>query len=228
MYVILEKIFNLIDKYHQKRIITFLKKLTFNCVIDVGAHKGAFISDILLLKKVNKIYAFEPQINIYNVIKKKYSSNKNIEIFNLALDREITKKDIYINKLSSTSTLSKFNSDSFFLKVKNLITFSRNNYINKYQIQTNTIDNQFRNIKLENTLLKVDVEGFELDVLMGGENKITNEIQYILIEHKYSKQYKNSKKEEVHEFLLKKNFKVGKVFFYPTFHFKDVLYKKNL
>ena len=226
MYVILEKFFSLIDKFHQKRIITFLKSLSFSCVIDVGAHKGSFISDILLLKKINKIYAFEPQVDIFNILKKKYLYNKDIEIYNLALDSEIAKKDIYINKISSTSTLSKFNTNSFFLKMKNFITFSKNNYIRKYQIQTNTIDNQFKNIKLEETLLKIDVEGFELDVLMGGENKISNEIQYILIEHKYSKQYSNSKKEQVHEFLVKKKFKIEKVFFYPTFHFKDVLYKK--
>ncbi len=227
MYIVLEKIFNLIDRYHQRRIIKFLKDLNFDYAIDVGAHKGAFISGILILKKVKKIYAFEPQVNIFKVLKNKYANNDNVKIYNLALDKEISKKDIYINKLSSTSTLSKFNPDSIFLKIKNLITFSKKNYIDKYKIQTNTIDNQFKDIKLENTLLKIDVEGLELDVLMGAEYKISNEIKYILIEHKYGKQYEGSRKEMVHKFLQSKNFIIEKNFFYPTFHFKDVLYKKN-
>ena len=226
MYIILEKFFNLINKYHQKRIIEFIKNLNFNCVIDVGAHEGLFIADVNKLEKIKKIYAFEPQTNIFGDLSEKYSNNKNVEIFNLAIDKEITKKDIFINKLSSTSTLSRFDSSSFFLKIKNLITFSRNNYVKKYQVQTNTIDNQFKNITIKNSLLKVDVEGLELDVLIGAEKKIANEIKYVLVEHKYGKQYKNSKKDEVHDFLSNKNFVVEKVFYYPTFHFKDVLYKR--
>ena len=71
------------------------------------------------------------------------------------------------------------------------------------------------------------MEGLELDVLMGAEYKISNEIKYILIEHKYGKQYEGSRKEMVHKFLQSKNFLIEKNFFYPTFHFKDVLYKKN-
>ena len=69
------------------------------------------------------------------------------------------------------------------------------------------------------------MEGLELDVLMGAEYKISNEIKYILIEHKYGKQYEGSRKEMVHKFLQSKNFIIEKIF-YPTFHFKDVLYKK--
>ncbi len=226
MYIILEKFFNLINKYHQKRIIKFLKKLNFDSVIDVGAHEGIFIADILNLGEIKKIYAFEPQKNIFGFLRKKYSNNKYVEVFNLAIDKEIVKKDIYINKLSSTSTLSKFDSNSFFLKIKNLITFSKNNYVEKYQVQTNTIDNQFKDISLKNSLLKVDVEGLELEVLIGAEKKISNEIKYVLIEHKYGRQYENSNKDEVHNFLSNKKFSIEKVFYYPTFHFKDVLYKK--
>ena len=193
MYIVLEKIFNLIDRYHQRRIIKFLKDLNFDYAIDVGAHKGAFISGILILKKVKKIYAFEPQVNIFKVLKNKYANNDNVKIYNLALDKEISKKDIYINKLSSTSTLSKFNPDSIFLKIKIWLLFQKKLHW-QIQIQTNTIDNQFKDIKLENTL-KIDVEGLELDVLMGAEYKISNEIKYILIEHKYGKQYEGSRKK---------------------------------
>ena len=106
-----------------------------------------------------------------------------------------------------------------------MITFSKKNYIDKYKIQTNT-DNQFKDIKLENTLLKIDVEGLELDVLMGAEYKISNEIKYILIEHKYGKQYEGSRKEMVHKFLQSKNFIIEKNFFIQHFISKMSYIKK--
>ena len=98
--------------------------------------------------------------------------------------------------------------------------------MNSYYVKTSTIDNLFKDILLRNTLLKVDVEGFEINVLIGGINKIKNEIPFILIEHQMGNQYKNSNTRIVHKFLLENNFKVLKTFFFPTLHFKDVLYKK--
>tara|TARA_B100000029_G_C17404605_1_gene898345 strand:- start:288 stop:974 length:687 start_codon:yes stop_codon:yes gene_type:complete len=222
----LENFFNLIDKYHQNRIINFLKLFNLESIIDVGSHKGEFLSYALKLSKIKKIYAFEPQIEINKILAEKFAKHKNIEIFNFALDKEVSKKKIYINKLSSTSTLSELNRSSFYLKLKNFFINSKNNFVNSYYVNTNTIDNLFKDILLRNTLLKVDVEGFEINVLMGGINKIKTEIPFILIEHQMGNQYKNSNARIVHKFLLENNFKVLKTFFFPTLHFKDVLYKK--
>ena len=223
----LENFFNLIDKYHQNRIVNFLKLFNLENIIDVGSHKGEFLSYALQLNEIKKIYAFEPQIEINKILTEKFVKHKNVEIFDFALDKEISKKKIYINKLSSTSTLSELNSSSFYLKLKNFLIISKNNFVNSYYVNTNTIDNLFKDILLKNTLLKVDVEGFEINVLMGVINKIKTEIPFILIEHQIGNQYKNSNTRIVHKFLSDNNFKVLKTFFFPTLHFKDVLYKRT-
>ncbi len=57
----LENFFNLVDKYHQSRIVNFLKLIDFDNIIDVGSHKGEFLSYVLKLNKIKKVYAFEPQ-----------------------------------------------------------------------------------------------------------------------------------------------------------------------
>ena len=47
--MLFEKIINIFDLYHQKRIINYLKKLNLEYFIDVGTHKGEFLSYILNL-----------------------------------------------------------------------------------------------------------------------------------------------------------------------------------
>ena len=52
------------------------------------------------------------------------------------------------------------------------------------------------------------------------------EIPYVLVENHTFSQYHN-KFNLVNEFLNKNNFVIVKRFYYPTFHYKDVLYKKK-
>lgn len=216
----------MIDIYHQKRIIHFCKNLNIQKLVDVGAHKGEFLSYFLKIKNLKEIYAFEPQVKVFQTLNKKYGSHEKIKLFQLALDNEIKSRFIYINKISSTSTLSTFNKKSFYLKFKNFLSGSRKNYIDKYKVKTNTIDNFFENINLENTLLKIDVEGFEMNVLQGSINKL-DEISYILIEKQFGNHYENTDKEKINSFLIKNKFKIMKKFTSPTFHIQDILYKKT-
>ena len=67
----MEKLFsfliNFIDKnYHQKKIFSFLNRLNIQIIFDIGAHKGEFLRSIKKLKKVNKIYSFEPQKKVFD------------------------------------------------------------------------------------------------------------------------------------------------------------------
>ena len=221
-----ENVFNILDFYHQNRIINFLKPLHIDKVLDVGSHKGEFLSYILKLKNVKKIFAFEPQKEIYKILSKNFSQKK-IKIFNVALDKEISKKFIYINKFTNTSTLSVLNKKSFYLKFKNLLIGSKENFVQKYRIQTNTLDNLFSNIELQNSLLKIDVEGFEMNVLKGSRKKISGEIKYILIENQFVNLYKKSSSKKNHEFLIKNNFVIYKNFIHPLMIFSDCLYKRK-
>jgi len=141
---LIENIFNPISSYHHKRILNYLKKLNIEIIIDVGAHKGEFLETMLNLESVKSFYAFEPQKDIFEILKKKFSDNKKITLYNYAMDKEITKKSLQINKLSMTSTLAKINDKSLYLKFKNFLTNSSSNFVNQYEVQTNTIDEIFK------------------------------------------------------------------------------------
>ena len=222
---LIEKIFNPLSSYHHKRISKYLCGLDIEKIIDIGAHKGEFLENMLKIEKVNTFYAFEPQKNIFNELNEKFSKNEKITLFNFAMDKEITNKKLKINKLSMTSSLAEINEESLYLKIKNFLTFSRSNFEDEYEIQTNTVDKIFEDISLEKTLLKIDVEGFEMNVIEGSQAKL-KQIEFILLENQFGNHYKNNNFEDIIKFLSKHNFEICKKFTFPTLHYQDVLFKK--
>ena len=222
---LIEKIFNPLSSFHHKRISRYLNNLDIEKIIDIGAHKGEFLEKMLKIKKVNSFYAFEPQKNIFNDLNEKFSDNQKVTLFNYAIDKEISYKKLKINKLSMTSSLAEINEESLYLKVKNFLTFSKSNFEDEYEIQTYTVDKIFENINLQKTLLKIDVEGFEINVIEGSQMKL-KEISFVLLENQFGNHYKNNNFNDIIKLLSKQNFKICKKFIFPTLHYQDVLFKK--
>ena len=223
--MLFEKIINIFDLYHQKRIINYLKKLNLKYFIDVGTHKGEFLSYILNLN-YKKIYCFEPQKKIFKMLYKNFKNKKNIQLFNLGLAHKNSKITFYENKLTSTSTFS-ISKNTLFSKIKNLILNSKNTYIDQYPINVRKLDDIFINKKIFNLFLKIDVEGFELNVLKGAKKILSKKVKFILIERHFFQSYKGNSTEKVHLFLKKNNFKLIKRFTFPLLYFQDNLYEKK-
>ena len=221
----IEKIFYPLTTFHHKRIFMHLRNLNIDKIIDIGAHKGEFLEKMLKIEKVNLFYAFEPQKDIFDILNKKFSNNDKIKLLNYALDKEITNKNLQINKFSMTSSLAEINENSLYLKLKNFLTRSKSNFVDEYEVKTNTVDNVFKDVNLEKTLLKIDVEGFEMNVIKGSKIKL-KEIPYILIENQFGNHYKNSNFNDIKDMLLKYSFVESKKFVFPTMHYQDVLFKK--
>ena len=212
----LELLFNLFDRIHLARIIKFIKKFEIQYFIDVGAHKGEFLTYLLKLKNIKKIYS---------ILYQNFKNNKKIKFFNIGLGNSNIKKNIYINKLSSTSTFKK-NKKTFYLYFKKFLLGTSNNYEDKYEVKINKLDKVLKNKNLKDCLLKIDVEGYELNVLNGSINTIKNQVKFILIEKQFFNQYQGVSHKKVEMLLKKHNFKLIKKFTYPLFHFQDDLYKK--
>ena len=141
------------------------------------------------------------------------------------MDKKITIRKLKINKLSMTSSLAEINEKSLYLKIKNFLTFSKSNFENEYEIRTNTVDKIFESVSLQKALLKIDVEGFEMNVIEGSQTKL-NEISFILLENQFGNHYKNNNFKDIIKLLTSQNFNICKKFVFPTLHYQDVLFKK--
>ncbi len=224
--MIFEKFINFIDKnYHHKRLIKFLKNYKIDLIIDIGSHKGEFIKNIIKYINFQKAYTFEPQKEVFDILKKNLINDNRILHNNLGISDKVGKKKIIINKLTSTSTMSKLDESSYFLKLKNFL-IKQKKIKEIYDVETTTVDDYFKGLNLQNTLLKIDVEGHELNVLEGSKNTI-KKIDFVLIENQYFDIYKDNNINECHSFLKNNQFDLIKKFRFPTLHFEDRLYKKN-
>ena len=213
--------------WHEPNILKSLKKLNINYIFDVGSHRGESIDYFIKLKNLKKIQSFEPQKDIFLVLKKKYKNNNKVILNQVALSQNENYKDFYINDLSSTSSFSRLNKKSLWLKIKNRILNKKNPIISKIKIRSLTIDKFIKQKKIKKIdLLKIDTEGHELEVLKGALKTIKeHKVKFILIELHFSKMYQNYSKKKIESFLAKNNFFLLKKFKFPFLSFVDNLYK---
>ncbi len=218
--------FDLIDKFiHQRKILNFFKKkqVEINYLIDVGSHKGTYTDLFVKNFNIKKAYLFEPQEKIYKFLRKKYRNNKNIRIFNRAISNKNIVKILRLNHHDLTTTLSKFNKNNLYLKLKSLIFGVKDMTYESIRIKTVKLDQFFKKKTDKIDLLKIDTEGHELEVLFGLNNRI-NKVKFILIEFHNDKIYEKYDPIKIHNYLLKKNFKLETKFKFPFTTWEDRIY----
>ena len=138
-----------------------------NC-IDIGAYRGEILRQMLKLSPEGRIFAFEPVPDNYSYLIRKYPKAK---IFNVALaDRTGTAEFFHATGRPARSGLKKQNYPDPEERVETLT------------VKMETLDNI---IPLETRInvIKIDVEGAELNVLRGGKRLILQSRPVIVFEH---------------------------------------------
>jgi FkbM family methyltransferase len=220
-----------LGKLHDKKIAERLISLDFKpqIVFDVGAHIGE--ATLFFLKIFNSIkvcYCFEPQKNIFNILKKKFNNNSKVFCVNKAIYDKIVEKDfnIMLNHQRS-STLEEINSNSLYYKIKSFILFNKVKTIiyKKQKLNCITLDSFIKKRKVID-ILKIDVEGSELKVLKGCKKNIKN-VKVILIEILHHDSIINYSKIDIFKFLKKNGFQLYSTIKFPFYHYEDRIYINN-
>ena len=217
-------VINFIEKYyHQKKVFGYLKRLNIKIKIiyDIGSHICEYG---ILFSKIYpgaKIFCFEANPNLINKSKNNIRNNKNIKLFNLGIGNKNISLNFNLNLLNEkTSSFFKVNKNSKNYKIKKLI----NNHLNKKtKIQMITLDKFISNDNPCPDLIKIDVEGYEKEVLLGIKKNLNN-IKIILIEFRLDNLYQLYNNQKIHTFLLKNNFYLIKKFKFPILSWEDRLY----
>ena len=201
-------------------LLKIIKKA--NTLIDIGSNKGQFI---LLFRKFfpsAMVYSFEP-LRKELFLQKKILGIKNIKYFNFAIGNKNKNIKMYITSRRDSSSLLKPN-----------ITLQKNYSINNTKlIKQKKLDSliNFKHLK-KPILLKIDVQGYELQALMGASDILKN-VDYLILEVSHTMAYyKQSSLKDLKFFLYKYSFfpkkKTNKSYLNGKLFQEDVLFVKNL
>jgi FkbM family methyltransferase len=139
-----------------------------SCCVDIGCHKGQFLTEYLRCAPEGTHYAFEPIPALYEQLCKNFDSAR---IFNYALSDESGETSFYI--LPDKPALSGLNRrDSIHEELPR----------EKITVRTERLDDVIpQDIKID--YIKIDVEGAEGPVVAGGLETIRRSRPYVVLEH---------------------------------------------
>ena len=149
------------------------------------------------------IHSFEPLADSLKIQKKFFNYKKNIFFYNFALGSHSSIREFFITKRMDSSSFFKIDTE----KIKNDIYKIQN----QKNIQIKTLDEIIIDQEFfKPILIKIDVQGFELEVLKGAE-KILEKTNYLLIEVSEKEIYQNQPlMGEIITFLEDRNFQILK------------------
>ena len=166
-------------------ILCFIDANSETNLIDIGANVGEFTKDFVKFFPKNKTaLLFEPIKKLKPAIDKNLKNICNYKLFNLGLSN---KKGFETLKYQeSNTTLASFKSYS-----KDV-----NNFYNKTEgieesVEIDELDNYISHVKnLKNLVIKIDVQGNELEVIKGGLNTISLS-SILILECSFTSEYEN-------------------------------------
>lgn len=166
-------------------------------VFDVGAHKAQTSLYFNRLFKESTIHAFEPSSQLFEILERNVSLYENIIAHNLALGNMDGKAFLSTSNSDLCGQLSnEFREDSIEIDVCKLDSFCRKKNISH-------ID-----------LLKIDVEGHEIEVLNGAKDLISkNAVRALYLECDFnSDDTQHSYFPDVLDYLKSRNFAFHGIF----------------
>lgn len=161
------------EKQLLEKIDCFYRSFVFSGmkIIDVGANVGNYSQ--LFLNLGADVVGVEPQQYCADILRKRFKNESRFKLLQIASGAQASTSII---RKSSSHTIASMNTE-WIEQVSNSNRFGQENWNNEEEVTITTLDT----IINENFLpdyLKIDVEGYETEVLKG----LTQPIQYISFE----------------------------------------------
>ena len=170
------------SKDHISDFKNLLDKSTVNIIFDVGAHLGIDTKVFHDNFKRANIYAFEPFIDSFKMIESDFKNSNRVKPINKAVGANNGSGYLYVSESTNLNSLKFPNERAWGFKENE-----------KVLVESITLDlfcSENNIVKID--ILKIDVQGYELEVLKGVENLLKNgKIKIIFIEWQVVPLYKD-------------------------------------
>ena len=153
-----------------------LEDIKFDYVIDVGANRGQFALLATLLNPNVKVMCFEPIPSEFKVLTNIFSKNKNVTAQDVAIGNQKDGQGVL--------HISNWKDSSSMLPIGELqeTYYPGTSEVDSINVKLTTLDSAAEDVKIpKNTLVKIDVQGFELQVLQGAVSTL-KKVQFVLVE----------------------------------------------
>ena len=170
-------------------------------VFDVGAHIGGYREQVMRFFPQARIHAFEPSKVHYEILMKKISEFNNITANNVGLGSRIEDRILYKDQdVTGLASLTQRDLDHIgksFEKTESVQIVTLDDYLSDQEIPCTD-------------LLKLDIEGHELDALNGAINTIKHR-KITLIQFEFGGTNIDSRItfRDIHSFLRENDYQIN-------------------
>jgi FkbM family methyltransferase len=165
------------------RAISLFPSSSEQTFIDIGSNRGQAITSMLMMSKPEiKIIGFEPNPLIYTKLKTHFKSDDRVLVHNLGLANENDQFNLFVPfyRKWMFDGLSSFEYKSARSWLKSRLWLYNDKKLNIKEIKCET--KRLDEFNLSPYFIKIDVEGYELEVIKGGIETIKAHTPILLIE----------------------------------------------
>jgi len=194
-------------------------------IFDVGANTGQSINLFIKNFMHESIFAFEPDQKVFDKLMN-FSEKRGVLLNNFALGDKNGRTSFYTSPLTLTSSLLLPNHDSIWGRRKNrILGLSKEKSYKEIEVEIRTLDSFVKlNSIIEIDILKIDVEGAELQVLNGAIESLANKkIRIIQVEVHYD-DLRASTHREIDALLSKFKYSKFDEIRHSFGNFSDIIY----
>ncbi len=176
-------------------------------IFDVGGNVGSSIKKFKKIFDKPIIHSFEPNKEVFKIMKKNYQNDSHVFCNNFALGNIIEERNFNITASSGKSSFYKINNNADWIKNRKFVT----SIISTEKVKVNTVDNYVRERKIDTIdFMKLDTQLYEDKVLEGSlESLKNNKIKVILVEIIFNDYYENYFTfGDIEKYLIPNNFRM--------------------
>jgi FkbM family methyltransferase len=179
-----------------------LHQADFGSIVDVGANKGQFAVAATRRFPRATIYSFEPVQGAFHQLQQNTARYPNVTVYRTALGSSVGPAPFHQNQFDQVSSM-------LAIEPSNHHPYFDHNADRVVSVEMERLDRLAPTLNLKHpTLLKIDVQGYEKQVLCGAVGCLAS-IDYVLLELAFVRLYQDQPLfQEMHEFMRENGYEV--------------------